>query len=541
MEAAREAAVQLISATHFFNRLTNLDPLLVLDLRSAQDYERNHLSGSYWINYPQDGSQEEQQLADNLRDELVRVFSQRDFYGQVILIFVTSESQSLDPPSPSSGSITPLSKQLSQIWQWKHNPSTEPSATTASSIFEKIHSILLLDCSFDQLYGRYSLCESFFQIFDQKKAPRSNVKSYPNEILPGRLYLGHERHANDVSVLNHLRITHVIDATGVNASEETASSLGLAYLPLHLWDSPDQDIAQYFDLSNEFIHTALTYPVEHGPYAVLVHCRAGISRSTTLVIAYLLYLFAQHNPPSSAPHSSSHTVLSSLTALCPISAERPFRDIMSHLLLQRPVIYPNKGFCSQLLTYEASLFLSQTETLEDTAVASEDQVSCSSARSKTTLSYEHYGDIKKHIRSALHWKNDLSSAVGARDERALPSLASHSDEKGDGRCLYDDEDYLRSVGAYDEANTSDTTKSDSQKATKKPFLRRGEGKQTKPLVKTKTDPGPNNNTKTSPPWRRSAESLGKIQRRSNEEGEQVDGKDEGEVCNLKDLSSFKSP
>jgi hypothetical protein len=475
--------VQLISRTHFFNRLTNLDPLLMIDLRSAEEYERNHLHGSYWINY----QYQDEEQSDNLQDELIKVLTQRDFFGQVILIFVTSQSHSLDDPKTQS-----LLTQIQRIYQWSSSSSI---LSASSSLFEKIHSLFLLHSSYDQLYHQYSRCESFFQIFGQKLAPRSNVKSYPNEIISGRLYLGHERHATDVTVLNHLHVTHVLDATGVNSSEDVATTLGLAYLPLtHLWDSPDQDIAQFFSLTNEFIHTALTYPPEHGHYAVLVHCRAGISRSTTLVIAYLLYLVALHKtlPFSfSSPTPESTAVFSSLLSLCPLSSEKPFRDILSHLLLQRPVVYPNRGFCQQLLVYEASLFfpkLTDTEVDRETGTAEEGEIA-KEKRRHGTLSYEHYEEVKSHIRSALHWKNDLSSSADHRDERALPALSA---SEGEPRNLFTDDEYLRGLGAYDQQGVARDEKEREGGGTnnsreKKPFLRRGEGRQKPKICKVKGD------------------------------------------------------
>lgn len=86
----------------------------------------------------------------------------------------------------------------------------------------------------------------------------------------------------------------------------------------------------YFNEVNAFIVDAR----ESGG-RVLVHCRAGISRSSSLVAAYLLY-----------------------TAAVQLKAEADgqLRQIMTHIVTERPIVCPNSSFCQQLIEYEMSLF-----------------------------------------------------------------------------------------------------------------------------------------------------------------------------------------
>ena len=39
------------------------------------------------------------------------------------------------------------------------------------------------------------------------------IKSYPNEVLQGKLYLGDQFDANDLVVMKNLKITHVVNVT----------------------------------------------------------------------------------------------------------------------------------------------------------------------------------------------------------------------------------------------------------------------------------------------------------------------------------------
>jgi predicted protein tyrosine phosphatase len=469
-EDTEKIGLRMISSTYLFNRLTNLDPILLVDLRPFAEYEPNHFFGSYWIKLttqaPSGSDERNKGSFKEFCQNLLDILRKRQIYGQIILVFILPKNQA---------SLPLIQGFQERIWKERKDD------------FHQIHSSYFLDCSYEEFHQKYSKCQSFFEISNQsstssRQSKKSNFHSYPNEIIPNKLYLGHERHANDPSVIDHLNLTHIIDATGVKSSEDTALSEGLSYLPLHLWDTPEQDIAQYFGQSNEFIHTALTYPT--GDYRVLIHCRAGISRSTTLVIAYLLHLLSLHRPvlplsprepsPSSASSSVSELLFTSFTTLCPISSSSssdslylsPFRDILSYLLLQRPVVYPNQGFCYQLLSYESSLFNSPSHS--DTLSPSDD------LPQPIALSYESYGEIKKHIRSCLHWKNDISAHSSSLDERALP-CPSLSPEAH----LFD-EAYLRSLGAFEETTDSEQKKKIEGESKKpKKFLRRGEGKQKK--------------------------------------------------------------
>jgi protein-tyrosine phosphatase len=88
----------------------------------------------------------------------------------------------------------------------------------------------------------------------------------------------------------------------------------------HLWivigDDPKEDIAKFFSTTFHFIRKNLLKG------NVLVHCQAGISRSCTIVIAYLMQQMY-------------------------IS----FGEAYKIVIAKRPIAYPNKGFIRQLKNF----------------------------------------------------------------------------------------------------------------------------------------------------------------------------------------------
>jgi len=99
-----------------------------------------------------------------------------------------------------------------------------------------------------------------------------------NKILPG-LYLGSFKDAKDTEQLEQNGITHVV------AIHEKAKPLidNIKYLCIVAADNPQQDLSQYFEHCLQFIHQAR---LEGG--TVLVNCIAGVSRSATIVAAYMM-------------------------------------------------------------------------------------------------------------------------------------------------------------------------------------------------------------------------------------------------------------
>lgn len=104
-----------------------------------------------------------------------------------------------------------------------------------------------------------------------------------HEILP-RLYLGDYATATNKDEMTRLGITDMITAEIKPLQASDLAPCVKRYLYINVMDHPKQDLLSHFETSNEFIENALRTPTNK----VYVHCVAGISRSASLVIAYIM-------------------------------------------------------------------------------------------------------------------------------------------------------------------------------------------------------------------------------------------------------------
>jgi len=112
----------------------------------------------------------------------------------------------------------------------------------------------------------------------------SALKNFPAkallvEIIP-RLYLGNIKTASDKVMLDKNKITHVLGITKANIDYWE----GVEVRKYKLNDTAETDLSKIFEESIGFIKCALDVKGSK----VLVHCRAGISRSVTIICAYLI-------------------------------------------------------------------------------------------------------------------------------------------------------------------------------------------------------------------------------------------------------------
>ena len=111
----------------------------------------------------------------------------------------------------------------------------------------------------------------------------NDVKDLVDLIIP-RLYLSDDIAARHLLLLQQLNITHILNVT-INIGNYYEKN-GVKYKKIAIYDSETQNISRYFQESNRFIDGALN---ENSKNNVLVHCNAGVSRSASFVIAYLMH------------------------------------------------------------------------------------------------------------------------------------------------------------------------------------------------------------------------------------------------------------
>ncbi|XP_051148618.1 protein-tyrosine-phosphatase MKP1-like [Andrographis paniculata] len=127
------------------------------------------------------------------------------------------------------------------------------------------------------------------------------------------IYLGSDAIAKNREILRRNGITHVLNCVGFSCPEYFKNDL--VYKTLWLQDCPSEDITSIlYDVFDYF------EDVQEQGGRLLVHCCQGVSRSTSLVIAYLMWKEGQS-----------------------------FDDAFQHVKEARGIINPNVGFACQLL------------------------------------------------------------------------------------------------------------------------------------------------------------------------------------------------
>ncbi|XP_061577433.1 dual specificity protein phosphatase 8 isoform X2 [Cololabis saira] len=156
--------------------------------------------------------------------------------------------------------------------------------------------------------------------------PVANVG--PTRILP-HLYLGSQKDVLNKDLMAQNGITYVLNASNTCPKPDFISESHFMRIPVN--DNYCEKLLPWLDKTNEFIDKAKVSNCR-----VIVHCLAGISRSATIAIAYIMKTMG-------------------------LSSDDAYRFVKD----RRPSISPNFNFLGQLLEFEKGLQLLKALTSDD--------------------------------------------------------------------------------------------------------------------------------------------------------------------------------
>uniref|UniRef100_A0A663LIV5 Dual specificity protein phosphatase n=1 Tax=Athene cunicularia TaxID=194338 RepID=A0A663LIV5_ATHCN len=150
---------------------------------------------------------------------------------------------------------------------------------------------------------------------------RGGSDNHVDQVWPN-IYLGDAK-----TTLQSLNITHILNAAdgpySINTGAKYYKDLQIEYYGVEAFDDPSFDLSIFFYDAANFIGKALN--TSGGKREVFVHCAMGVSRSASLVLAFLMI----------------HENMTLVDALKTVSAHRD--------------ICPNSGFLSQLRDLDIKL------------------------------------------------------------------------------------------------------------------------------------------------------------------------------------------
>ena len=156
--------------------------------------------------------------------------------------------------------------------------------------------------------------------------PQSYAYFGASHITSG-LFLGDYSDASNLDALRARNICRVLNvASECPVSKEVEKNLLTMHVRLD--DHSDENISLHFDECLAFIRQG----IERGE-GVLVHCRMGISRSATIVLAYLM----KYGLNGDEAFAES-----------PLSLPVSYQTVFQFLKSRRPEVNPNFGFCLAL-------------------------------------------------------------------------------------------------------------------------------------------------------------------------------------------------
>ncbi|CAL1534021.1 unnamed protein product [Lymnaea stagnalis] len=315
------AKLKCMTSDELASSVSRSKPVLIIDVRTSNSYLRNHVQGA--VN-----------LCCTDRFNRRRIQQGKSTVFDILGIkdnSAMSSSPSTKRKSCNNAMDIVVYDDNTTLQDLAELSLTQESAlcTVLTSLLRDGNDVHVLDGGFKSFsIDHEALCRCSSRNIEVLKpllySPTNGVQepeieaATASQVLPF-LYLGNERDAKDLSRLKSLNISYVLNVT--SHVPQYYDEEGIRYKRIPASDNAQQNLKQYFEEAIEYIDDA-----RQNNAKILIHCHAGVSRSATITIAYLL----------------KHTRMA-------------MADAYKFVKGKRAIISPNFNFMGQLLEFEQDL------------------------------------------------------------------------------------------------------------------------------------------------------------------------------------------
>eukprot|EP01084_Bolivina_argentea_P308854 534154_1 len=244
-----------------FNAINDYDNKIVIDFGTYEQFYKLHMNGATNID-----------ISKNIDDKIVfDVLWKHIKMRQRAEIYFYYQCRDIVEESKSNNNIMNMLERVQQL-VWQETMKITPFYIYKDdlNIFHNKYYPFLCE---EGLKDRYKGCDKQMYI------------DYPNMIINNKLFLGNINHVTNDEILKDLKITHIVNCTPYDYDNYITKSNNDSYIQISINDHYYEEIDQHFETTFKFIDNALQNDEKN---KVCVHCQAGISRSATIVIAFLM-------------------------------------------------------------------------------------------------------------------------------------------------------------------------------------------------------------------------------------------------------------
>lgn len=290
-----------VSAEHFIHELRqNTSRLIVLDCRSSNEYSESHVRQAVNFSIPsivlrrlQAGSIE---LVSTIKCRELKAKISDGYHENLFIVY--GDSGPSNTPDIYNNTLEVLTKRLKQdgcqvacldggfsafrarFPEWCESDSAD-AATPLMGLRSLRISSGSSSASSSSCGGSSDAEDSAAERCDSSLGLDED-REFPVEIVPF-LFLGNAANSEDSEALQRHHIQYILNVTPdlPNVFEDSGT---IRYMQIPIADHMNQNLAIFFPQAIEFIDEA-----RNSQKGVLVHCLAGVSRSVTITVAYLMY------------------------------------------------------------------------------------------------------------------------------------------------------------------------------------------------------------------------------------------------------------